>query len=469
MNNNNGNEEFVVLLGTRAWTSLWGIVWIVAGSWRADRIWDDIVDDEAEPVVTDIATAASEILDSAYEHMDATYRAVTNTNSADFKRIHKLFRGPMGVSLSIAGMGWFFLAVSFLMDCHQLSGWYFSPIAFLSVLVVILLATTQTVFFSLAMHERSVHEHSHFFTFTSFFGYVALGVLVMLDRNDAPFWLSMVGAGASTVAPNLLWFCRKRGDIYDRAAVLNPRPVLYNVGGPLLVAGWIMFWVAMNCVVAGNNGMVMHPSLPVYWTSRTAVAFEGALVILAAYWASGYAQDEHDIVGDKSSSSAVNDRSVRPLNSFPLGRELEMRLAFVVAYLMTAVAAFLPTFSGHHFWSVLLFLTIVAQGFAVGVQHVLGIRANDKQKLFKWTRVSVVLYALICIFIFLASGFAAGMLALTGSLFMGAGWMLLQTDRKRGEHWMETGQLNPNWTVYSYGVLLFPLGLILFSWGLSIA
>ena len=228
----------------------------------------------------------------------------------------------------------------------------------------------------------------------------------------------------------------------------------------MLVAGWFMLWVSMNFILGNPVGRV----LPVYWTSRTAVAYEGALAILAAYWATGYVQDEHDDVDTVSDDG----RAVRPLNSSLFGGVMEIRVAFVVAWSMMAVAAFLPNFASGHFWSIMLFLVLAAQGFAVGVQHVLGVRVGDTHKLQKWTRVSAILHAVMVFLVFVSAGFAGGMLALAGSLAMGAGWMTLQADRKRGDFWMETGQSNPKWTVYSYGVLLFPLGLLLLAWGLSI-
>lgn len=467
----------VILLGARAWTSLVGIVLIVVGHWRADKIWDDTIDVETDGPAssTDIASAAGEFLESAYEFMDSAQRAVTNPDSVDSKRVHKLFRGPSGIPLMYAVAGWVCLAFSFLMDCHNHSGWNVGIISIISVLLTILIALVQTVIRPLAMYDRSVHEHSHFFTFALFGGYVLLGVFVLLDHNDAPFWLPLVAGASIAIAPNLLWFCSKRGDTYDRAAVRNPRPVLYNVGGPLLVAGWFMFWVAMNCIEAIPD----RRYLPLYWTSRTAVAFEGAVSIFAAYWASGYAQDEHDetdpatATSNTTQPSSIVDghgsRPFRPLKSFLFGRVMEMRMAFVVSWFMMAVSAFLPTYSaGGRFSSIILFLALAAQGFAIGVQHVLGIRAGDEHKLQKWSRVASAIFGFIVLFLFITKEFAAGLLAFLGTIAMGLGWMILQKDRKRGDFWMETGQANPSWTVYSNGVLLFTVGLLMFAWAMSI-
>jgi Ca2+/Na+ antiporter len=475
----------VLVLGARAWTSLWGIVAILVGQWHADRVWDDsVVSEDANPnhgnvaTASDIASVTGEYLESAYEFMDSAHRAVTNPESPDCKRVQHLFRGPTSMPLLLACVGWLLLATSFLLSCqaHQQmspSKWNVTLFGLLVFFLLLLIAVLQTVIRPLAIYDRSVHEHAHFFTFTLFGAYVLLGVFVGWDRhNDAPFWMPLVAGAAIAIAPNLLWFCTKRGDTFDRAAVRNPRPVLYNVGGPLLVTGWLMFWIAMNYV--DNSDFTSNSLdrrtwyLPIYWTSRTAVALESALAIFGAYWATGYAQDEHDDT-DQHPSILDGSRMFRPLKSFLFGRVMEMRLAFVITWFMMAVTAFLPTWSeGGKFSSFLLFLALVAQGFAVGVQHVLGVRGADEHKLQKWSRVSVALLAFIVLVVFLSKEFAAPMLTLLGSAAMVTGWQLLQKERKRGNYWMETGQSNPFWTAYSYGVILFPLGLLLFAWGLSI-
>ena len=159
---------------------------------------------------------------------------------------------------------------------------------------------------------------------------------------------------------------------------------------------------------------------------------------------------------------------MRPLKAFVFGRVLEIRLAFVVAWFMICDSIPARLGSWQPFWSIVLFLAMAAQGFAAGVQHVLGVRGGDAQKLQKWTRVSAGLHLVIALLVFVLIEFTAGMLALSGSLAMETGWAIMQKDRKRGHFWMESGQSNPKWTVYSYGVLLFPLGLLLFAWGLSI-
>ena len=481
-----GFPDGVILLSARAWTSMIGIIMIIVGQWQADKIWDDTVfvegpmtDDEhpdstnaATSTANNVAAAASEIVDSAYVYMDSTYRAITDRNGIDYDRIHKLYTGPSGFSLCVAMIGWSLLCISFLLECHMIPNtWHISFLTGTHFIVGLILAFIQTMLLPLAIRHRTVHVHVHFFTLALFCCYVILGLLLVFDRNESPIWLPIVATISIAIAPNLLWYCRKRGDTYDRVAILTPRPVMYNVGGPILITGWFMLWIAMNYIHEENPDRAY---LPIYWTSRTAVAFEGIITIFAAYWATGYAHDEHDdadqIAAMETLSRSENlNRTPRPLKAFIFGRILETRIFFVLAWSMISVSVFLPTFyEGGRFWKILLFLTLISQGFAIGVQHVLGVRAGDANKLHKWSWVAECLFILIIIFSYISNGYFAGLLVLLGVLFIFGGWRLLQSDRKRGTYWIEHRSSNPNWTVYSYGVLLFPFGLLLFAWGLSI-
>lgn len=480
----------VILLSARAWTSMFGIIMIIFGQWQADKIWDDTVfvegpmhndsDDDpdrttnaaAASTANDVAAAATEIVDSAYVYMDSTYRAITDQKGIEYERIHKLYTGPSGFSLCVAILGWCLLCISFLLECHMIPNtWHISFLTVTHFIVGLILAFIQTMLLPLAIRHRTVHVHVHFFTLALFCCYAILGVLLVFDRNESPVWLPIVATISIAIAPNLLWYCRKRGDTYDRVAILTPRPVMYNVGGPLLITGWFMLWIAMNYVREENPD---RGYLPIYMTSRTAVAFEGMITIFAAYWATGYAHDEHDDADQIAAMEVLSrsenlNRSPRPLKAFVFGRILETRIFFLVAWCMISVSVFLPTFyEGGRFWKILLFLTLVAQGFAIGVQHVLGIRAGDASKLQKWSRVAECLFVLIVIFVYISTGYYGGLFVLLGVLLIFGGWRLLQNDRKRGTYWIEHRTSNPNWTVYSYGVLLFPFGLLLFAWGLSI-
>jgi hypothetical protein len=68
-------------------------------------------------------------------------------------------------------------------------------------------------------------------------------------------------------------------------------------------------------------------------------------------------------------------------------------------------------------------------------------------------------------------GFSGGIrlgLSLPGAILIIAGQKTVFGDRKRGDDWMETQEVNPNPIVYSYGEPLFMTGWILMSLVMSI-
>ncbi len=54
-------------------------------------------------------------------------------------------------------------------------------------------------------------------------------------------------------------------------------------------------------------------------------------------------------------------------------------------------------------------------------------------------------------------------MSLPGALLIILGQKTVFADRKRGDYWMETQEVNPNPIVYSYGEPLFMAGWILMS------
>lgn len=56
----------------------------------------------------------------------------------------------------------------------------------------------------------------------------------------------------------------------------------------------------------------------------------------------------------------------------------------------------------------------------------------------------------------------------SGAILIVAGQKIVFGDRKRGDHWMEAQEVNPNPIVYSYGEPLFMTGWILMSLAMSI-
>ena len=115
----------------------------------------------------------------------------------------------------------------------------------------------------------------------------------------------------------------------------------------------------------------------------------------------------------------------------------------------------------------LLLANCVVQGLVAGVFIQTALYKGNMALKNKLSMVFVLLFMALAINI----GFYGGVqryLALAGAVLVIAGQKTVFGDRKRGDSWMETGEVNPNPIVYSAGEPLFMLGWILLSTAMAI-
>ena len=74
----------------------------------------------------------------------------------------------------------------------------------------------------------------------------------------------------------------------------------------------------------------------------------------------------------------------------------------------------------------------------------------------------------MAIIMLFSHGILATFLFVFGVVLLNLGWFILLEDRKRGQYWLDHHEANPKFTVFSFGVLLFPLGLLVLTWGICI-
>jgi MFS family permease len=264
---------------------------------------------------------------------------------------------------------------------------------------------------------------------------------------------------------------RKMGRSFEVEGTPNQSAVVYNFGGPLLVFGWFWFWIGLNVISATPDAWY----LPVYLTTRTTLAFVGAILVIVSLWMAGFALDESDQGTANGLSEESYGLGVAPGIFF--GKVSEIIIPVTAAWAVFGVAAFLPFFAG--FWPVFLFLAFVVQGVILSFVHQMAVRsgvtAAQPEFLTKWNRYSYLGFTLLVLLMF-----ASGTLLLTwnsmvrtisavlGVVLFCVGQHLIQHDRKRGWHWMETSQVNPNPVVYSHGIPIFSLGVMLLAYAMTI-
>ena len=107
--------------------------------------------------------------------------------------------------------------------------------------------------------------------------------------------------GAITIIASMkvLWKFRKMGDSWEQDGQPNPNPVVYNMGGPMFVFGWFLFWIGMSGVgaLAEDDGddettTTETSGLPIYFTVRSFLAFLTGCGMVPVVMMVDYAHDE---------------------------------------------------------------------------------------------------------------------------------------------------------------------------------
>lgn len=150
------------------------------------------------------------------------------------------------------------------------------------------------------------------------------------------------------------------------------------------------------------------------------------------------------------------------------GRFLESPIPFLSFWTLFGVASWLPLGNGPlttRQW--LIFLNCVAQGIVAGLLIQTALYKGDLAGKTRWSIPFVLLFLALAIEIGYGNPLALG-LSLPGALLIIAGQKTVFGDRKRGDYWMETKEVNPNPIVYSYGEPLFMLGWLAMSLAMAI-
>jgi hypothetical protein len=261
------------------------------------------------------------------------------------------------------------------------------------------------------------------------------------------------------------------GYTYELEGKPNAQPIVYNFGGPLAVLGWFWFWIGLNVVAATPTAWY----LPVYMTSRTAVAYIGAVLVVVATWMAGYALDESE---DGMVNGLSRDSAGFGVGGVFFGTVSEVGPAIAITWFILGIAAFLPYFAG--VVPILLFLALVGQGVVLAIVHQIacrsGVPSGRPEILTRWSQYSYLGFAVIVMLLMFSSGtsilswntLVRLVSSVVGVVFYSWGQYVLHQDRKRGKHWMETDQKNPNPIVFSHGIPMFSLGALLLAYSMTI-
>lgn len=422
--------DLIIAFGPRSLLSLVGAITIIIGVWYVDRTWDE--KGSAAYALAKSKAGKSKEVTIPKEDLEA------------------IFPSPI-----VFILGWVIFAASFLFSTDGSMTLNVSPADIAAIIFSLVLATVASVPMAYAVRGRNKSMKMKL-SMMFVLSWIGLVIASGLSTNvgASSFILGGLGAVSIVLSMKLLWKYRKMGDSWEQDGRPNPNPIVYNMGGPLFILGWFLFWVAMSSATGGD----VESGLPIYFNLRTALAFFAGVGMVPVVMMLDYAHDEGGKYVGLGTSGAH------------FGRFLEGPVPFFTMWTLFGLASFLAIDNSimepdtRH---VLLLGNVLLQATIAGgfIQDAL-YNGNMVLK----SRFSMI-FVLLFISLAINIGFSGGLplyLALAGAMFVMMGQMTVFQDRKRGDYWMKNKEVNPNPIVYSVGEPFFMTGWILLALAMSL-
>ena len=442
----------ILLLNARTIVSLVGILLLVIGNWSWNRIWE------------------------LYHPEQAGAAAAGN---GDY---HDMGEGRLPPRVNkIAALGWAMLAFSYLLDRRN---WMefdhdVSMVHYLAIFLILAVGVLQSYFIPQSLVNGTTDDMKVLHISIFFLSILTDGFLNTYFYPGAPSWMGPVGGLCITSAPYFLFVARRKGESVESeqnseqginsANIPEDRVYTFNLGGPITVIGWFLWWVSMNCVYIIPDKYYLQ----IYISDRTYVAFAGAALVILVYWMVGYALDATAPMNDKKDAvDMIKNAPAFGAGTVFFGDADEIPVATVFAWGVFGFCAFWPFIVD---WEPFVVFTIfLGVGFSIAMQQTKGMRGHDIVAVTRWGRCADVGMLLNTVVIGFYGRAMAVSLMFVGFLLTSYGMIALRADCKIGRVWlqqqdatipdMSPGRLQ----VYSYGALAFPLGMIALAWGLSV-
>jgi len=415
------------VFGPRACLSLSGIVTLVLGVWHVDRTWDE---------------KGSKAYNRVAKESNSKENIIIPTKDLD-----AAFPFP-GAFL----LGWTMFAVSYLFPVDGSFSIETSPSTLAAVAFSLLLGIVASVPMGDAVRNRNASKKA-MLGMSFLLLWIMLTVATSVANRKVAIVCCPIGMFSIIFSMKILWKNRKMGDSWEQEGIPNPNPVVYNLGGPLFVLGWFIFWIGM----AATTQVEESSGLPIYLTARSALAFMSGCGMVPIVMMLDYAHDE----GAEYVGFGTDGRY--------FGRFAETPIPFILAWTGLGLSSLMPfDFASTTTRQWIILVNCVVQGIDAGVLIQTALYEGDMERKNKWSIPFVILFLTLAINVGLYGGVALA-LALPGALLIIAGQKIVFGDRKRGDYFMQNNmKTNPNPIVYSYGEPVFMTGWIMMAWAMSL-
>jgi hypothetical protein len=254
------------------------------------------------------------------------------------------------------------------------------------------------------------------------------------------------------------------GATWDLEGKPNPRLVVQNPGGMLLIFGLFLFWVGTSAVGVADYRMKY---VPIYISGRSFVAFlAGLFITVPATMAREYAFDE----GSKPGRFSLDGTTFTNLSGKELvGTVVESPAVYLAGWSLLGLSCFLPFGGGYGFTLQrllgLLLCLITAGKYALLVQPAFwnADSIGFKRAFYAYAIAMAALAVTVGIHSRSAMALSVG-----GSALILAGQKLISYDRKTGDVWLETEANNTKPVMLGPGQPIYAIGWILLCLAISL-
>lgn len=425
------SADLLIALGPRSILSLIGIIILIAGVWYTDRTWDEKGSEAYAKAKKNTPDGKDVVIPK--EDLDAAF--------------------PFPVAFIV---GWALFGLSYLFPTSGEFVIQPEPASIAALIFSLALAVIASVPMGNAVRNRNADQKKKLsMAFVLSWVLLTISSGISADNGAVSVILCIAGMISIIASMKVLWKHRKMGDSWEQEGKPNPNPVVYNMGGPLFVFGWFMFWVGM----ASSASPTTDVGLPFYFDLRTALAFFAGCGMVPIVMMVDYAHDEGGkYVGFGTDGSYF-------------GRFFESPIPFLTMWVTFGVSNFIlrdgsfDTETVNH-WIILAICA--AQGITAGLLIQTALYEGDMARKNRWSVLFVLLFVSLAIMLSLGDGISR-YLALPGAILVIAGQKTVFVNRKRGDYFMINHANNPNPVVYSVGEPLFMTGWILLSLAIALA
>lgn len=472
-------DALIIFFGWRSMLALAGYLIMQIGLWGTELKWDE----EGSAAWLEAAGKTGNVSPEDLMKLDGVEATIPED------KLKAAFPTPWGFLI-----GWWVWGISYLFPMDGTLDMDPTPFGIVACVVCVLVSFIASVPMSDAVMNRNP-DKKKYLSIAFVLGWITLGVMSALDvskilddndfdGNRAAVWcLNLLAPITIILSQQILFASRKMGTLWEQSGKPNFHPIVYNMGGPLFVMGWFLFWLGTSGVPAKNwpeNDLYQdidgeNPYIPLFLNWRTWLAFMGGCAMVPVVRFLDYSHDEDGpwCGENENVPKVVFGKWWLGTDGTYFGLFAESPWPFVLAWTCFGFSSFFtydnsidPTWR-----EILIFVNCLLQGVDAGVLIQQNLYAGNMEGKNMFSLPFVILFVLLAINIGASWDWHGLILSIPGAALIIRGQQVVFAARKRGDYTMQNegkANLYESVFVYTWGEVFFMMGWIIICWGMSL-